>query len=912
MSRIWRAITNHPAWVLAGVLVLTIVALDGIVDLRTGELRLTVDPSIDRLLPDEDEGRTFYEKAREAFGTDEFVLLVIDAADVFEPSVLERLQRITNRIEKVGDVQRVISLANARQAEDRNGDLYIGPFYEEPPRDPVAAAALRQKVFAHPIYGGTLVAKNGRATAILVFFEKGSMADFVKRGLSDEIASIAREESGGLPVVVTGMPHIKSRLSSTIVKELRFILPAVMLISAALCAIAFRTVRGVALPLAGIGIALIWTMGAIGWSGSPLTLVTNIVPPLVITLGFAAAIHMVSEYYEMLQHMSATDRPSNRAVVERVLQEMGLAITVNGLTTVLGFLSLCVTSVNAIREFGIWSTVGVVASTVVSLTFIPAMIVLLGPSRRAPPAQVEGRVDRIAERLASSAVQYRRWIFAGSLILLAATIFGMVRIRVSTGFASNFIRGSEVRSVFETVNDQLGGVSSFFLVVDGGQDDAFTQPENLEVLRELQEWLKAQPEIGGATSIADGVMLLNRAFLGGEETALTIPTSARVVKQLLSFGGKDLTRGFADSKYRTANVVVRSRVSESGDVKKLMERLDRRLAELPQRLRARPTGDLVLLSSSMDAIVLSDLQSIGTAMFTIYLALAFLLTSFRVGLLALLPNLLPIAIYYGALGLTGTPLNLSTSLIAAITLGIAVDDTVHYFARFSLEARRLGDERRATATTLRSVIRPITFTMLGLCLGFLTLTMSELQNQVQFGLLSAFTIFVGWLLELTLSPAICSQLRLVTIWDLLSIDIGPQPQRSIPLFGGLSERQARVFALMSQIVSFPAGQRVFTEGERGDQMLVVIDGELSASLMRGTERVEYSRMRRGDTVGEIALFSERRSADVDVVKQARVLRFGEADLARLGKRYPRIAAKVNANLNRILANRVMSTTRALR
>jgi predicted RND superfamily exporter protein len=509
-------------------------------------------------------------------------------------------------------------------------------------------------------------------------------------------------------------------------------------------------------------------------------------------------------------------------------------------------------------------------------------------------------------------VQYRRWIFAGSLILLAATIFGMVRIRVSTGFASNFIRGSEVRSVFEKVNDQLGGVSSFFLVVDGGQDDAFTQPENLEVLRELQEWLKAQPEIGGATSIADGVMLLNRAFLGGEETALTIPTSARVVKQLLSFGGKDLTRGFADSKYRTANVVVRSRVSESGDVKKLMERLDRRLAELPQRLRARPTGDLVLLSSSMDAIVLSDLQSIGTAMFTIYLALAFLLTSFRVGLLALLPNLLPIAIYYGALGLTGTPLNLSTSLIAAITLGIAVDDTVHYFARFSLEARRLGDERRATATTLRSVIRPITFTMLGLCLGFLTLTMSELQNQVQFGLLSAFTIFVGWLLELTLSPAICSQLRLVTIWDLLSIDIGPQPQRSIPLFGGLSERQARVFALMSQIVSFPAGQRVFTEGERGDQMLVVIDGELSASLMRGTERVEYSRMRRGDTVGEIALFSERRSADVDVVKQARVLRFGEADLARLGKRYPRIAAKVNANLNRILANRVMSTTRALR
>lgn len=912
MSRIWRMIANHPVWILAGVLALTIVALHGIVDLRSGEVRLTVDPSLERLLPDEDEGRVFYEKARQVFGTDEFVLLLVEAPDVFDAEVLERLQRMTDRIAKVGDVARVLSLANARQIEERGGDLYVGPFFETPPRDPAAIAELRQKVLAHPLYGGALVAKDGHATAILVFFEKGSMADFVKRGLSDEVARIAREESGGLTVLVTGQPHIKSRLSRAIVKELRFILPAVTLISAILCALAFRSPRGVGLPLAGIGIALIWTLGAIGWSGNPFNLVSNIVPPLVITLGFASAMHVVSEYYEMLQHAPATDRPSHRAVVERVLREMGLAIAVNGFTTVLGFLSLCVTSVNAIREFGLWSTVGVVASTLVSLTFIPAAIVLLGPPRRLPRAQRDGRVDRIAERLAGFAVQNRRWIFTASLVLLAATVFGMARIRVSTGFASNFVEGSEVRSVFERVNAQLGGVTSFFIVVDAEQDDAFVQPENLTALHELQEWLRAQPEIGGTMSIADGVMLMNRAFEGGEQAALTIPASARMVQQLLSFGGKDLTLGFADTRYRTANIVVRSRVSESGDVAALMERIDRRLAELPQRLRARPTGDLVLLSSSMDAIVRADLQSIGTAMFTIYLSLSFLLTSFRIGLFALLPNLLPIAVYYGTLGLTNTPLNLSTSLIAAITLGIAVDDTVHYFARFALEARRLGDERRATATTLRSVIRPVTFTTLGLCLGFLTLSTSELQNQVQFGVLSAFTIAVGWVLELTLSPAICSQLRLVTIWDLLSIDLGPHPERAIPLFARLSQRQARVFALMSEMVTLPAGQRVFTEGEGGDQMLVVIDGELSASLMRGTERVEFSRMTRGDTVGEIALFSKTRTADVDVVKKARVLRFGVDDLERLGKRYPRIAAKVNANLNRIVAHRVLTTTRALR
>jgi len=367
-----------------------------------------------------------------------------------------------------------------------------------------------------------------------------------------------------------------------------------------------------------------------------------------------------------------------------------------------------------------------------------------------------------------------------------------------------------------------------------------------------------------------------------------------------------------DANYRTANIVARTRISSSEDVGRLVERIQARLDELPQRLRGRVTGDLVLLRHTADSITWGELQSLGLALFTIYLTLSLLLTSLRVGLYALVPNVLPIAIYYGVLGLADVPLNLATSLIGAITLGIAVDDTVHYFARFALEARRLGDERHATISTLRSVIRPVTSTTIGLCLGFLVLTASDLRYQVQFGLLSAFTMAVGWGLELTLSPAICSRIRLVTLWDVLRLDLGPEPHRSIPLFAGLSPRQARIFALMSRFVTAPAGEKLFGEGDRGNEMFVVIDGELVASTSRGGNRVEFSRMRRGDVVGEVALFAEGRTADVDVARDARLLRFGDSDLARLGRRYPRIAAQVNRNLNRVLAARVVRTAQALR
>ena len=908
-----RWVTGFPVVLLVVLLALTIVAMHGIVDLRTGEVRLAIDPALDRLLPEGDDERRFYDRARKIFGSDEFMLLVLEAEDVFQPAMLEKIRHITQRLEAEPDVLRVVSLANATDVVGRAGEIEVGPFYDEIPRDPAALAALRARVHHHPVFGNALVAQDGRATAIVVFFERIDERDFVQRNVSDKLAAIAREAAGtGTAVQVTGNPHIKAQLSRTIVSELRFILPAVGLITALLCLVAFRSLRGVGLPLSAIAMSLIWTLGAMGWAGTPLNLVSNIIPPLLITLGFAAAMHVMSEYYTALLHQSTHDRAANTAAVVVLLEEMGLAILVNGMTTLLGFLSLCTSSVLAIRQFGLWSVVGVVAATVASLIFIPAMLTLLGPPPRRPRPPQAGRVERLAERIAEFDIRRRRGIFVAVFALLAVSFYGMSRIEVSSSFVGSFVADSPIRVTFEALNERMGGLNSFFVVIDADEDGAFTRPDNLRELAALQSWLETQPEVGSTASLADGVMLLNQAFNENNPAAFAIPPRAGLVKELLLFSGDALTDGFVDSRYRTANITVRSKMSDSADVHRFMQRLETRLETLPRRLRARPTGDLVLLAHTMDDITRGMLSSSFTAFCTIYLTLALLLTSFRVGLYALLPNLVPVAVYYGALGLTGTPLNLSTSLIGAITLGIAVDDTVHYFARFALEAHRLGDERRATVSTLRSVIRPVTFTTVGLCLGFLALTASDLRNQVEFGLLSAFTLALGWLLELTLSPAICSSVRLVTLWDLLTLDLGHEPQTSIPLFKGLSKRQARIFALMSSSIRLPAGQRLFSEGDKGGEMFIVIDGELVASIDQNGQRVEFARMRRGDVVGEIALFTEHRSADVDVLQDARLLRFGETDILRLRRRYPFIAATIYANLNRVLALRLQNTVRILR
>ncbi len=913
MKRFARLVTHHPIAVLLVTAALTVPLLNSLVDLRSGRLRLEVDPAVERLLPEGDEERRFYDHARELFGSDQFLLLSIEssAGDVFTSELLGRLQRLTTALESVEGVHRVLSLANAVHVESRGDELYIGPFFETVPSSSAALDVLRKTVRAHPVYGGTLVSEDLHSTALLVRFDGMSSREFVRRKLGEEVAAIAARELPGADLIVTGPAQVKARVARKILEEMAFILPGVLGLSSLLAAIAFRSVRGVVLPQLAIGIALIWTLGALAVSGSPFNLVSNIVPPLVMTLGFATCIHVIAEYYEILHHAPARSRDENRDAVEGALRETGLTVAVNGFTTMLGFMALLTSSVTAIREFGAWSTLGVAAVTWLSLTALPAALVLFGPPRRLPrpPGRVTW-VDRFAERLASFDVRNRRWILATAFLVLGVCGFGIARLGISTGLVEQFFEGSPIRSDFETVSRRYGGLNTLFVVVEADEDGAFAQPENLRELSALQSWLGEQPEIGHATSLVDPLILLNRAL--AEDPSAGLPEREAQARQLLLFAGDELREGFVDAKERTANVVARAHLTESAQLGGLIERIRARLEELPRRLQGRVTGDAVLLKETVDDIARGQLQSLGAALLTIYLTLAAILTSFRTGFYALVPNVLPLAVFYGLLGLLDVPLNLSTSLIGAITLGIAVDDTVHYFARFSHEARRLGDERAATASTLRLLIRPVTFTTIAICLGFLVLTQSELRYQFQFGLLSAFTLAVAWGLELTLSPALCSGVRLVTLWDLLRIDLGPEPQRSIPLFAGLSARQARIFALMSDLVSFPPGHRLFGEGEAGGDMYVVIDGELRASTSHEGRRVEYGKMGRGDVVGEVALFSHVRSADVEVTADARLLRFDEADLERIARRYPFIAAKVNRNLNQVLARRVMNTAQTLR
>jgi hydrophobe/amphiphile efflux-3 (HAE3) family protein len=890
-----------PNWVTArpGLTVLVIVLLTGLglsrlIDFETGGPRLLLDPSANSMLPADSEDSRYYEKIRDLFGNDEQVVVALNAPDVFTPETLRAVVRIADRLAKLDGVRRVDSLAGLLRTGDP--EQASGEPSVVVPGDPEAIERLRTTTLENPVLGGNLVSRDSRTTALLVQFEDLSEQEIYDRGLDEKIKAIADEEHDEGAVWVTGGARVKAEMTRLLLRDLTVIVPVAVFIMACVGFAAFRTFRGVLVPLSTIAVGLIWLLAIIAETVGTLNQVTVAVPPILIVVGFAYTIHVLSAYYTSLR-----DGERGREAVRHAIDHVSLPVILTGLTTCAGFASLATSDLGAIKQFGLFTALGVAFTTLASLSFAPALLALLPDPRRLRDEPASGRFDEIVERIAKFDVRQRRtilWVGAGIALV---SLIGMARIEVSTDLVRNFKPDAGVRRDFEAVNEALSGANSFYVVLESVYRGSFELASSLRTVESLQSWLDNRPEIGGTTSVLDHLEAADRAMGGGEGSVIDRIEAGAPIAPLLEAIPENQLATVLDSAHRTANIQVRTPAIDSSDIVRLVTEIEEHFSELPRNVIPGVTGGTVLMSRTVDEIALGQASSLSTAFLIIFAILVLLFASFRVGLMALIPNVLPVLFYFGVLGWSGITLNTTTGLVASLVLGIAVDDTIHYMAQFNEAAKKHADTRRGVLEAMRSIIRPVTYTTVSLCLGFSALLLSGLRNQVEFGMLAATTLAFAWLVDITFTPAMAARMRVVTLWDILALDLGPEPQRAVPLFAGLRETQARVVTLLGRLQHIHKGHQVTAFGAEGEEMYIVIDGEIELTLPRDGEDVSLQTARRGDTFGEGAVFHGRRIADATAVSDSRLLLLSEEDLGRLRDQYPRVAARVYHNLSRILA-----------
>jgi predicted RND superfamily exporter protein/CRP-like cAMP-binding protein len=321
------------------------------------------------------------------------------------------------------------------------------------------------------------------------------------------------------------------------------------------------------------------------------------------------------------------------------------------------------------------------------------------------------------------------------------------------------------------------------------------------------------------------------------------------------------------------------------------------------------TGTIYLMNKSAVAISKSQITGLVTALAAIFLVMSLLFLSTKIGLMAMLPNIFPIFILFGLMGFSGITLNFSTSLIAAIALGIGVDDTIQYINRYNMEVNKSRDQTRAMVAALKSMGRPMIYTSVALFFGFIILTLSDFVPIRQFGMLTAITIIVALLSNLLILPGLMITVRIITLWDLINLEVGENPSQYIKIFHGLSNHQARVAILMGHVEDYKDGDLIIREGDMGREMYVVLKGQVDIFRGEGDKEVFIFTINPGDTFGEMALLRQsERSASARARGEVKLFVVDEQTLHRLEKRYSRISSKIFYNITLLLSDRLQTTT----
>ncbi|MGH8432554.1 MAG: efflux RND transporter permease subunit, partial [Solimonas sp.] len=458
MQRLIRWIAAHPLYCITAVLLLSVVAFGVVYDLKSQRLRLTIDPTIERLLPEEGEDRAVFERARETFGDSDAVLIAVTLDEVFTPAGIARIDELTRRLGELPGVRQASSLSSVPNPLAEGDMLDVSTFGEQARANPERVKDFPRQVAANPIYRDALVSKDGKTVAFSISLGDVSEETFRRQDYTTKIRDLAREVTGSKLIWITGGPVIKAATVEALIDTLKFTLPAVFALIVMMLLLVSRSVYAMLVGAATILISLLWTMATAVLLDIPINLVTAIVPPLLLTLGLSYAVHLQADYFAVREQ-----DPARR--VQHVLEKVGPGLFLSGATTVAGFLALMPGALPAIQQFAALSALGVIYGMLLTLVFLTSMLRLQRHSVTRRPLG-ERFFTLQARRLAVFDLRWRNWIIGIALLTIPVDLYFASRIHVGTEYIKSFHEDAPVRCDFEEINRAFNGASIVSILIE--------------------------------------------------------------------------------------------------------------------------------------------------------------------------------------------------------------------------------------------------------------------------------------------------------------------------------------------------------------------------------------------------------------------------------------------------------------
>lgn len=781
LEKMGEKIALHPKKIILIVLALSLVFISNLP-------HITIDTSTEGFLHKQDPALKRYEAFKEQFGQDERIMVVIKTKDLFSFEALERLKKLHSELENtMPHLNDITSLINARNTRGEGDRLIVEDLFEHWPKDATELEAIKKTAMNSEMYKNLLINADLSLTTIIIepsayevsenmdvlegfeesdastkkqeFISDRSKSEMVKR--ANEIAKDFSTEE--FEVFIAGTLAVNDYIKQSIQKDMQKFVKLVLLMMAVFLFVVFRRISGVILPIFIVVLSLLSTIGIMALAGTPITIPTQIIPSFLLAVGIGATVHLLAMFFKDFNVHASKSR-----AVAFALGHSGLPIIMTSLTTAAGLLSFSTAQIAPIADLGIYAAIGIMIALVNTIVLLPALLVLL------PMKPIEEKhkkksllMDRFLLFVSDFSLDHAKKIVFGSFVIFVVFLYFALGLEFKHDPLSWQPDTSPIKIATHVVDENLNGSVTMEVVIDTKKENGLYSSQLLNKIDAVRKKAEAIENddyfVGKGWSVVEVLKEIHRALHSNNQDYYAITENDALIPQeflLFENSGSDDLEDLVDSSFSKARLTLKLPWMEAGEYEELGHELSRLMKEeLGDEVEVSITGIVPLFQRTLVAAMNSMAMSYVIAFVLITLLMILLLGSVKIGLLSMIPNVLPVIITLGFMQMAQMPLDLFTMLVGAIIIGLSVDDTVHFFHNFTRYRHQGASVKKAVETTMLGTGRAMIATTVVLSLGFFIYMFASLSNLTNFGILTGGAIAVALLCDIILAPAL---LKLIT------------------------------------------------------------------------------------------------------------------------------------------------------
>ncbi len=744
------------------VILLLLAAMTYFLVLQTKNIRFSHTEA--NLLPSDHQVNKTYDKFLDIFGDEgNLVILAVKDSTFFTAKTFNNWNDFAQKLDSFPEVSYTVSITDIKKLEKnkREKKFEAKPLFKTKPKTDKEVKEIITDLFEnHPFYNNLLFNKKTGTIRTAVYIKKEILntkerTDFILKKLIPEIKRF--EDENNINIYASGMPYVRTLSAANIKGEMKFFVIAALGITALIFFFFFRSFRATFITLIVVGIGVTWAFGIIGWLGYEVSVLTALIPPLIIVIGVPNAVFLINKYQQEIKNHG-----NQAKSLQRVISKIGNATLMTNITTASGFATFIFTKSKVLNEFGIIASINIMVIFVLSLLIIPIIYSFLPIPKEKHLKHLEKKwINNIVAWMINTVKNRKIAIYITTFVMVIISIIGVYMIRVSGSIIDDMPKKSHFYKDIKFFEKEFGGIMPLEILIDTKKPNGVMKLSTLKKMNKIEEFIEEIDELSPMLSVLNLVKYSKQAYYNGNPKFFQLPTSGEK-NYILSYvknsnTNANMLNSFVDSTGRYARMT--TYMQDVGTDK--MDRIEERLAVKVKKYFPEKNYEITLTGKSLvflkgtTFLVKNLAVSLGLAIILIALFMAWMFRSFKMILISLIPNVLPLLFTAGLMGYLGVAIKPSTILVFSIAFGISVDDTIHFLAKYRQELKvNNWKVRKSVFGALKETGVSMFYTSIVLFFGFMIFMFSSFGGTIALGGLVSITLLFAMVSNLILLPAL--------------------------------------------------------------------------------------------------------------------------------------------------------------